>query len=72
MADQQDMPTAIINGKKMVNVSGRWVSAEDVVRPGGSAADQVQATRRPAVEANAKQGLDAVFRQKGQNPLSID
>jgi hypothetical protein len=72
MADQQDMPTAIINGKKMVAIAGRWQPAEEVIRPGGSAAEQVQATRRPAVEANAQQGLDAVFRKKGQNPLSID
>jgi hypothetical protein len=61
-----DGDTTMMNGKKYVNIAGRWQPADP------DPVDRVEATRRPAVEANAQQGLNQVFKGAPDNPLSLD
>jgi hypothetical protein len=46
-----DGDTTMMNGKKYVSLAGRWQPADP------DPVDRVEATRRPAVEANARQNL---------------
>jgi hypothetical protein len=49
MAGQEGLPTAIINGKKMVNMAGRWQPAEDVITP--------DSTHKAALEETVQSNL---------------
>jgi hypothetical protein len=76
-----DGDTTMMNGKKYVLLAGRWQPA-DSGSAGGSAvstdetgairnASRVEATRRPAVEANAQQGLNQTFKGAPGKPESL-
>lgn len=78
MADGQTM---IIDGKKYVNIAGRWQPAASDSSGGAAVstdetgtirnAARVEATRRPAVEANAQQGLNQTFKGAPGKPESL-